>query len=566
MQIVTAPLRLFTAPTEGLKSTWGESGRSRAMLLGMPALVISILAFAAVGFAQFGNISSLESFYNSAMDKAGVERKQVADELAKGVRLQRQEAAADSEQAQLVEELRGKLKEIEEEQLVYLKKLISIDPENSEYRFKLGQLTYATGYKERAMAMFESIAPEDQPGYGPAHYLLATHYTMLRSKTSMEFRANVEIALKHVDFCLARDPENRNAKLMKAELLKRNNSQAQAYAILSELFEDEPSLFQSLLDLNKGKSDETEKNSLVLEKALGKFNERLRTSEVAQNDRKWVDTWNGLVSCQLQLKRFEESERMLGAEILEYAQKDDGGPRRVHLEQLRSQLYYAWSTDVGGSLDTFATKSRAEQMEIIDFYRKAYLSNERNGFVQQGLTWLANSEYEDVAVAARAIYNPETDPDAPSVVLNQLGTLAMNARDYDKAIRYYERARSKEPNNSAVLNNLSYAYLVSEDQNPSRALQLVDEALRYLPRAAQTPENLSKYYHTKGTALMQLGRLEEATAQFVTAIQARPNNIEILNSLIQCHKGMNLEPPQVFVDRLAEQLELEARNRTDSGN
>jgi tetratricopeptide (TPR) repeat protein len=564
MQVVTFPYRIFVAPSQGLKTTWSE-GRGRAMLLGIPALIISIVAMAAVGYAQYGSMVTLEDSYKSKFDKSGLERSQILDEVAKDVRAQRvqQGVTAQDAKVEIGEELKKRLGEVERKELVYLNKLISINPENAGYRFGLAKISARQGNAEGALAILKSIAPVDSPGYADAHFQLAKEFALKRVRSRMEMLGNVEVALKHVDHGLATEPERRDAKKLKAELLRRKQSEAQAYVIFEELFDEEPSHFRALIDINN-KLNRSDRNNLVLGQALEKYNDLLRNNKIVDNDQSWVQTWTGVVSCQQQLKRFPEAEDALTKEIAHYSQKQDGGPRRVFLEQLLSHLYFAWAQDIGGPIEGFVKMSAQEQLNLVDFYKKSYQYNQRNGMVLQGLARLTVSRFPEVATAARTIYDPEKHVDAPAVVLNQLGSQALLSRQYDRAIQYYERAREKEPNNSAVLNNLSYAYLVSEEQNPSRALQLVDEAIRYLPQAQRTPEVLSRYWHTKGTALMQLDRLNEAIGEFERAIQARPNNVEILQSLIQCYKGSDLLPPQTYLDALKQQLEIEAKTGSSS--
>ena len=116
-----------------------------------------------------------------------------------------------------------------------------------------------------------------------------------------------------------------------------------------------------------------------------------------------------------------------------------------------------------------------------------------------------------------------------------------------------------------MLNNLAYSYLVCENRNPERALLLVDQALRILPENAEGRETyLSHFLDTRGLALMQLNRMEEAAANFEVALKYRPNNKSILENLIKCYEGRLESQAETYRRKLAEVIASES-GQDDSG-
>ena len=184
------------------------------------------------------------------------------------------------------------------------------------------------------------------------------------------------------------------------------------------------------------------------------------------------------------------------------------------------------------------------------------------------LTRFVTGQDAKLAEAAREVYDPTRDPNAPASVLNALGSNALASNEYDEAIRYYELARKKAPNNAAILNNLAFAYLECDTPNPERALKLVDEAIRSLQGNPGAKTARSNFYDTRGTALMQMNRMTEAAAAFEIAIQDRPNNRRILESLVKCYEGNNLSPG-IYLERLRkldEQVDDGSSNSSTDGN
>ena len=146
------------------------------------------------------------------------------------------------------------------------------------------------------------------------------------------------------------------------------------------------------------------------------------------------------------------------------------------------------------------------------------------------------------------------------MVLSELGHQALRKQDHENAITYFERARKKNPRNPQVLNNLAFAYLKAENRNPEQALLLVDQAITFLATAANYRDNrqaiVSSFFDTRGVALMQLGRMEEAAAAFEVAFRNRPKSKEIIKNLIITYTGKNERQAEAYRRRL-EKLERE---------
>jgi Flp pilus assembly protein TadD len=167
----------------------------------------------------------------------------------------------------------------------------------------------------------------------------------------------------------------------------------------------------------------------------------------------------------------------------------------------------------------------------------------------------------EIGTAARKVYDPSTESDVPAAVLTELAGYAFQNDEFEKAIEYYEQARKKQPRNPQILNNLAYAYLKAEDRNPVRALLFVDQAIQYsgLLPAAEYQISISNFYHTRGTALMQMDRLSEAAGEFEKALHSRPNNIELLKNLESVYQALNDERQAEVYRRRREKAEQEQK-------
>jgi tetratricopeptide (TPR) repeat protein len=196
--------------------------------------------------------------------------------------------------------------------------------------------------------------------------------------------------------------------------------------------------------------------------------------------------------------------------------------------------------------------SEEDQRRLLNFYSKAYSYNEKDQALLQSLAKLGGSSFPSIVEAAKEIYDPSASNNLPPGVLNQIALEALNKGDFRQAQKYYERAKAISPNNSGILNNLAFAYLKSNDgeeqltedekiSNASRAHRLVEQAIRLLPGGLRNDSQMSMYRHTMGTALMQLGNFPGAAAQFELALLARPNEEELIQSVIDCYEQYDLD-------------------------
>ena len=99
------------------------SARTNALMLGLPALIVAILAVSAVGGVQYLSKDSLEDNYKYLFDKATSDLTQLNKDLIRKQKIQR----IDGGPANAVsDEDRQQMKEFQDAQKIYLDKLITI--------------------------------------------------------------------------------------------------------------------------------------------------------------------------------------------------------------------------------------------------------------------------------------------------------------------------------------------------------------------------------------------------------------------------------------------------------
>ena len=247
-RLVTFPIRAITSPGEAIGNAWSESRRNRSLILGLPALIIAGVAVAAIGSVQLVSQAYLEDDYDFRYQKTTADLGQLSKELA---RTQNVQAIGSAGQKVISDEDKQKLQELRDAQEIFLDKLISLDPENNEYRFNLAKLVASRNDKAHAYSILTELAPEDKPGYYVAHFVLAKNFFDKPARNQMELSGNLDVALKHINHVLTRDDKNSDAKLLKARILTKIQRYPEAYDLYEELFELNPNFYREMTELNR---------------------------------------------------------------------------------------------------------------------------------------------------------------------------------------------------------------------------------------------------------------------------------------------------------------------------
>ena len=540
--LLAAPLELIMGPKHFIEDMWLESGRSRSLLLGFPAFVVSLIGALVIGMAQFAK-SDMEAGYVAVLERVVEEKERLAIELQEEVRVTSVAPGSGDESEEETDPRKQALLDLRDEESIYLQKLITMNKEEPEYRFRLAMSKLRTD-PGHGISILKNIAPEEQAGYAEAHKYLARYYASLKASTQTQAAANANLALTHADFSLRRDKNDKISKAIKAQLLMKQDRLSEAKQLFTELFEEEPQFYRQLLQINK-RMDRSDLDTAILERAILSFNERLSRGDL--DDTQWVPTWIQMIDCYRGLGDFERAAELLEAEIgrltngIDPSQSTDFvekiGSRRVFLKKLLAGVYLNWA----GSFATLEDASKEDKLECLRLATEAYRLNQNDPNVLRTIARMATDTDQEVSDAAKLVYDPYTHFAAPSLVLNELGSAAMKAGDFDSAVKFFELARKKDPNNPMILNNLSYSWLRNNDQDANRALQLVDQGLRLISGNPQWLRFRPNFLDTRGSALIELGRFEEAIAAFENALTSRPDDIGLLTQLVECYRNVGLD-------------------------
>lgn len=586
-RMFAGPLSLLMGPIGFFRDVYSGSGKGRAFLLSLPALAAGFLFLSILVASQVGREQRLTQLYDQKAKEAAERANDLKEDFLKARRLfelelakkrkfgeaasagnsspsgldgasgspvaEGQGAGSAVENVRVEDlgpagvafrEMERQLRAIHDEERLYLRKLMELKPGERSYPYRYS-ISFLPEEVATSLQLLQALAPLENEngvsagiGYPEAHLRMAQFYAQ-RGKTS-EQQAQLDLIMveKHTSQCLAVDAANSEARALRAQALVFRKEYARAYEDYSVLFQESPQYFQQMNELNRLMNRES-RSAEVLEQANQKLFERLRL--VGDNLAEWEKYWELRAKCMMQLKQFKELQIQLDNEKT--------GKEELQVRFLDNILEAARRERLSQLLPSAATNplDADEAMGILED------AAGKEGGLSDGLKHYCALYTRSVpALKDRiaAIYDYRADPAPPTLILIELATDALTEQRYSPAIELLERARGQLPGNPLVLNNLAFAYVMAENANPLRALELVEQAVSVARSNGSNAVELSSYYHTQGMAFLRLNRMEEATNAFTRALEGRPEHEGILEGLIRCYEGRDEIQREVYRRRL----------------
>jgi tetratricopeptide (TPR) repeat protein len=538
-----APFAAVVGLADWLRDWLGVTIGDRTFLMGMPSFLFALFGLSALLWARIGVEGALEERYLGELKRRTDRKSVLVDELRREIQVlqaSQQKGSKNVATASLLasDDPRSlELESLRSGQGIVLQKLIDLNPDEPDYLFQFGLLSFEQVNNKggrpglgQCLALLNLASPLDKPGYVKGHLWLANYYMAAKVNTRVDAMKNLQLAAAHANQCLKVELDNLRAKQIKATLLlAQKKNLPTAYELFLELFEADPFNYKALIVVNN-LLDRTERNEVVLKKAMNRFNEKLARGSMDTGTEKRC--WSELISCYIETKELVVAEQKLLAEIEKRVTA--GETDVVWAERMLSSVLVARTFGLSQTESNATTKR-------LGFLESALKYDPNNTDAKMQLVRVAGNLNAELSKRAIEIYDFANDVDPPAKVLNEIGSQALSCGDYLRAYTYFELANNKAPNNPEILNNLAYIYIVGERSNPQRALVLVDRAIQQLTTNAQKEKYNTYFFDTRAQALIKMKRWTDAAADLETALNSRPENVDILRSLIECYREAGLD-------------------------
>ncbi|NNJ26274.1 tetratricopeptide repeat protein [Alienimonas chondri] len=484
---VGAPGRWSRAALRRPTRLWGdpetEGGRSWRRLAGaLPAAGAAIL-LVAFGFVGHHRRAGLAGTYEAAARAASVE--------------------GDAEAA-----------------VLFRRRLGELGRNREADRLNLAAALSAAGRDQEAFDLLAGLlGGVDDPGYAPAHLLLADRLLAEPDVEAPDSSSDVAgdsppkeaegtaanrmarrgRALQHLSAALRAAPNEDGVKARAAALLIRAGEPAAAAPLLEVLAEDRPEVWPELLRLYVG---------------LGRSGDAARAAEGAtpvlrgELNRNPLDFESRarLTDALIRRGRFDEAVSTLAASRSLHPEKN--------VDRLLAAMYVGEYDRAVAARDRRLGRRLKLLERALEFDARfgPALVRLANFDSTAATQFAANAAAPTVEEARDLLKRLLATGEAPAGVHFALGLNALRAEDAETATFHFERAHQLDPNLAQAANNL--AFLLSQQDEPDlkRALALADAAVAAAP-------NYPQVRHTRGAILAALDRPDDALLEYEKAME-----------------------------------------------
>jgi tetratricopeptide (TPR) repeat protein len=465
-----------------MRGLWRDGGRGRTLLLGLPSVIVFLIAATMFGLALNSH-----------------------ERLLKSYQLAQQHAVADGRTAEAIN---------------YTYKLIQLRPTEDKLKFELAKLLMSDNSEEfgdqnrqRALALFSALAPDDRAGLPEAHVRRAN---ILWRAPNIDARDKIKTVESQLDLALLGDSQNVEARTLKAELLLLRKEYQPALEIFTELFRDDVSQYPKIVEILAALGRPAEGPPIVRQ-AIQRYKEQLR--EEPGN----TAVIRSLAAAHTQIAEFDEAIALLRKALDEATGEAD----QRALSQTLSRIYISKSRMYQQDL---ATNPESRKNFLADI-GEAYRLDSSSETAKSLLTEFSLQRFPEAA-QAREIYDALSDPDnAPDTVLYRLGTHELLNGNAEQGVHLLEKGLQQNPGNHIILNNLAFALMETD----------VDRALSLANRAVELNAGSPNYHDTRGNIYMRKGDWQNAIRDLERALAAgMDKNVKLYENLVTCYEKLGL--------------------------
>ncbi len=369
----------------------------------------------------------------------------------------------------------------------YYERLKADDELAPNQLFTWAQILARTGEIERADEVFEKLAPDDQPGYSPAHALKA-----IAIARSLGNSKDPEILRKldwHLRNTYEEFPELSEAR---ARFYLASEEYGEAVKELEKTAENFPQHYLTIANIHRSRGQNAERQ-LALEKAEKIFRKQLEKEKF--NHRIRIQ----LADVVAQMQRFDEAEELLAKGLR--LQPDD------RIKKALSQFFVLRH-------DT-ARQAQLDSGVQLRYLVAAMNHDPNNGTVYQRLMvmYMESDKTDENMIKVRETFQKIVTGDHPSSMAHfALSNVLWQEGKLDEAQFHLEQAYNMDNKILVVVNNL--AWMISHVENPDldRALELAETAISQAP-------NDARFRDTYGTILLKMERYKEASTELELALR-----------------------------------------------
>ncbi|MFN7735133.1 MAG: hypothetical protein ACK5O8_03380 [Pirellula sp.] len=365
---------------------------------------------------------------------------------------------------------------------------------------------------ERGNAIIEALAPDDSPGYPPAHEQRAIGYANLIARgASPQYASSLFWHLNQ-----AGNRSSENVSLAWATYYRATGQLEPCIRSFEAAARINPDHYFSAADLC-GINRDRESADKLMKLARDEFRRRLAQDPLDTKSR------IQLAQAMARLEQFDEAEQTLRSGVQLQADDVNLVHGLANLELLRYERANMLQQPLDARLEHLMKAFNILRDPSIVFDRMVRLYRD------------ANDENDKSKI--RSFFDEQLQQrEATPVGHFALSVIAVLEEDTEEAIRQLERTLELDPEQPLVKNNLAWLLAARESPDLDRALELASSAVANAPQIAT-------YQDTLGTILLKRGETAQAVTELERALPGMPANdrYKVHRKLAQAYQTLGNE-------------------------
>lgn len=421
------------------------------------------------------------------------------------------------------------------------KRVLSIQPKNQIAHYRLGMIYNLTERYEEATSEMSELASGKYGECVQANAWMAKELLKQRASgreiSTSELMAHLEKASKW---------KNVDLRLVSylARILEETGDRTKAISLTKQAIAKGPELNLDLARLYYRQGYQQELRSAA-NLAEDVFMKRLNTSKEKESDRLAVAETRRMTG------RLEQAAEIL---VEGLANKNSGPATRRDLSEIYRLIYLK---------SVFKTEAGSYQADLAQLEKVADTdpSNSNiSGEIAKLLSFKVKPTKKLVDILRKQIESGISSVEAHLLLAEGYFESGNNK----EAIRNWELALGKNPNQISALNNLAIVLARESENNVDRSIELVNKANALSPNNAEVLDSL-------GDILMIAKRPKDAINKFELAIHFDPQRMETRKKLVDAYLSNGMEEDAKTLRKVIEKMERikaeeEARAREASGS
>lgn len=345
---------------------------------------------------------------------------------------------------------------------------------------------------ERANTIIDTLAPDDVPGYAPAHEQRAIAYANLMAASRNTSSAVLNPLIWHINHSRSRNGER--ISLARAAYYQATQQYNACAKSLEDAARHNPEHWFSLANLASAVGDgKTAEQALKL--ARDEFQRRFAVDSLSKLDRMRA------VEAMVRLRQFDEAIGAITGGLNLFPEDPD-------LLRARNGIEMARYDD--------AIQSGDKPAEKLAKLQELQASGRDQGWVYDRMLKLYEVADTDVRSSIRQSLSEsaKATPDDP-VLLFTLSSIALTDQRIQEGMELLEKTLTLDETNHLAMNNLAWLLAEHQPEQIDRAIQLVEQAITAVPTSPN-------YHDTFGMILFQKGDMERAITEMEKALPGMP--------------------------------------------